>query len=162
MHSIFPGHHEGLGEMAPLMRLVACSEDELELQQSFKSLADSVQCEQTCIAALVRANSRYSLTSLFPVSGLFGIMKTCDVVNLGYLKLPSFSRHRIKDFLFSLSHRWKNAKASWSSAFTSTSFTPPVYRYLREDLFWLFFFYFNSLLAPHSYEPTLSLNFRRS
>lgn len=48
------GHHEGLGEMAPLMRLVACSEDELELQQSFKSLADSVQCEQTCIAALMK------------------------------------------------------------------------------------------------------------
>jgi len=48
------GHQEGLGEIAPLMRLVASSEDELELQHSLKSLADSIQCEQTCIDALVK------------------------------------------------------------------------------------------------------------
>ena len=39
--------------MAPLMRLVASSEEETELQHSFKSLADSIQCEQSCIDLLV-------------------------------------------------------------------------------------------------------------
>jgi len=48
------GHHEGLSEMAPLMRLVASSEEETELQHSFKSLADSIQCEQSCIDLLIK------------------------------------------------------------------------------------------------------------
>jgi len=119
--SALNGHHEGLGEIAPLMRLVAASEDEMELQRSFKSLADSIQCEQTCIDALIKECKSYMELGLHEyilyTTSIQDVLSKRDAIQLEY-ENTAYELKKKKDELQSLG-------VSVETETDSASYVPP-------------------------------------
>lgn len=58
------GHHEGLRELAPLVKDLASSEDDVDLQKSLKQLAASVECSSEGLALLIKSTSDYTMLGL--------------------------------------------------------------------------------------------------